>query len=116
MPISTSTRTQSLAWGFIGLQLCLVGVLRASGNMLATMSIALVSQWVLMFPIAYVLSKHTGLGAEGIWWAFPIANVAVTTITLIWYVKGDWRYVRLTDDEQTVVAVSEAAMAEERRH
>ena len=109
-------RTQSLAWGFIGLQLCLVGVLRASGNMLATMIIALVSQWVLMFPIAYVLSKHTSLGAEGIWWAFPIANVAVTTITLIWYVKGDWRYVRLTDDEQTVVAVSEAAMAEERRH
>ena len=107
-------RTQCLAWGFVGLQLCLVGVLRASGNMMATMIIALVSQWVLMFPIAYLLSKHTTLGAEGIWWAFPIANVIITTITLLWYVKGDWRYVRLTDDEQAVVAVNEAAMAEDR--
>lgn len=107
-------RTQCLAWGFVGLQLCLVGVFRAAGNMMVTMIIALVSQWVLMFPIAYVLSKHTALGHQGIWWAFPIANILITTITLIWYVKGDWRYVRLTDDEQTVVAVNEATAVEER--
>ena len=84
--------------------------------MMATMIIALVSQWVLMFPLAYVLSKHTALGAEGIFWAFPIANVAITTITVIWYWKGDWRYVHLTEDEQTVVAVNEAAAVEEHRH
>ncbi len=111
---SSFVRIQCLAWGFVGLQLCLIGVLRASGNMMATMVIALVSQWVLMFPIAYVLSKHTALGHEGIWWAFPISNVVITTVTLLWYVKGDWRYVRLTDDEQTVVAVNEAAMVEDR--
>jgi putative MATE family efflux protein len=107
-------RTQCLAWGFTGLQLCLVGVFRAAGNMMATMIIALVSQWVLMFPIAYVLSKHTSLAEAGIWWAFPISNIVITTITLLWYTKGDWRYVRLTDDEQAVVAVNEAAMAEDR--
>lgn len=113
---SSFVRIQSLIWGFVGLQFCLVGVLRAAGNMMATMIIALVSQWVLMFPLAYVLSKHTTLGAEGIFWAFPIANVAITTITVIWYWKGDWRYVRLTEDEQTVVAVNEAAAVEEHRH
>ncbi|MEN3977029.1 MATE family efflux transporter [Emcibacter sp. SYSU 3D8] len=113
---SRFVRIQCLIWGFVGLQFCLVGVLRAAGNMMATMIIGLVSQWVLMFPVAYMLSKHTSLGAEGIWWAFPIANVAITTITLIWYWKGDWRYVRLTDDEQAIVAVNEAAAVEERRH
>ncbi|MGE0667984.1 MAG: MATE family efflux transporter [Sphingomonadales bacterium] len=112
---SRFVRIQCLIWGFVGLQFCLVGVLRAAGNMMATMIIGLVSQWVLMFPVAFVLSKHTSLGAEGIWWAFPIANVAITTITLIWYWKGDWRYVRLTEDEQTVVAVNEAAAVEEHR-
>ncbi len=113
---SRFVRIQCLIWGFVGLQFCLVGVLRAAGNMMATMIIALVAQWVLMFPVAFVLSKHTSLGAEGIWWAFPIANVTITVITLIWYWKGDWRYVRLTEDEQAIVAVNEAAAVEEHRH
>jgi putative MATE family efflux protein len=113
---SRFVRIQSLIWGFVGLQFCLVGVLRAAGNMMATMIIALVSQWVLMFPVAFMLSKHTSLGAEGIWWAFPIANVTITVITLIWYWKGDWRYVRLTEDDQAVIAVNEAAAVEEHRH
>ena len=70
------------AWGFLGLQFALTGVLRASGNMVLTMVLTLVSQWMLQFPIAYVLSKHTGLGVQGIWWAFPAANVAIGLITL----------------------------------
>ena len=79
------------AWGFLGLQFALTGVLRASGNMVMTMVLTLVSQWVLQFPLAYVLSKHTTLGAEGIWWAFPIANVVISLITIGVYAKGDWK-------------------------
>jgi len=37
------------------------------GNMVVTMVLTLVSQWVLLFPIAYVLSKHTALGVQRIW-------------------------------------------------
>jgi putative MATE family efflux protein len=91
-------RTQCLAWGFVGLQLCLIGIFRAAGNMIANMVIALLSQWGLMLPIAWTLSKHTPLGIEGIWWAFPVANVLITLLTLLWYAKGNWRYARLTDD------------------
>lgn len=92
-------RIQCLAWGFMGLQLCLIGVFRATGNMVATMILALISQWVLMFPLAYVLSKHTTLGATGIWWAYPASNVIIAGITLLWYAKGNWNYARLTDDD-----------------
>src|SRR5262245_59311529 len=63
---ATFLRTMSLAWGFIGIQFALTGVLRASGNMVVTMVLTLVSQWVLQFPLAYVLSKHTALGDRGI--------------------------------------------------
>jgi Na+-driven multidrug efflux pump len=35
--------------------------LRASGNMLTAMAIAVVSQWMVRFPPAYVLSKRTSL-------------------------------------------------------
>jgi Na+-driven multidrug efflux pump len=107
-------RTMSLFWGFLGVQLALTGVLRASGNLVVTMVLTLVSQWVLQFPFAYVLSKHTSLGVEGIWWAFPIANVAIALITVAVYAKGDWKKKRLTDEEDALTEkVSEEIIAEE---
>jgi putative MATE family efflux protein len=96
-------RTMSLSWGCIGAQFCLTGVLRASGNMVMTMVLTLVGQWVLQFPLAYVLGTHTTLGMRGIWWAFPIANVAIALITLAVYGRGDWKRTRLTGPEQAVV-------------
>ena len=70
-------RIMSLSWGFIGVQFALSGVFRASGNMVVNMMLTMVSLWVLQFPLAYVLSKHTVLGAEGIFWSSPIANVVI---------------------------------------
>ena len=104
------------SFGFIGLQLALTGVLRASGNMLATMVLALVSQWVLQFPIAYILSFHTGLGSEGIWWAFPASNTLTAAITLMWFLRGDWKRTRLTDEESVVEEVTEEILIEEGLH
>jgi putative MATE family efflux protein len=107
-------RIMALFWGFLGVQLALTGVLRASGSMVMTMVLTLVSQWVIQFPLAYVLSKHTALGIEGIWWAFPITNVVIALITLGVYAKGDWKKKRLTDPEEALTEkVSEEIIAEE---
>jgi len=84
----------------MGVQFALTGVLRASGNMVVTMVLTLVSQWVLQFPLAYVLSKHTALGALGIWWAFPISNVIIALITIGVYATGDWKKTKLTEEEK----------------
>ena len=92
-------RIMALAWGFMGVQFALTGVFRASGNMVVTMVLTLVSQWVLQFPLAYVLSKHTALGADGIWWALPISNVLTALITICIYARGDWKKKRLIDSE-----------------
>ena len=47
-------RIMCLAWGTIGVQFCIASAFRASGNMLNAMIIALVSQWMIQFPLAYV--------------------------------------------------------------
>ena len=106
----------ALSFGLIGLQLTLAGVFRASGNMVATMTLALVSQWVFQFPIAYILAFHTELGAEGIWWAFPASNVSIAGITVIWFLKGDWKRTRLTEEQRVVEEVSEEILIEEGMH
>jgi putative MATE family efflux protein len=92
-------RIMCLSWGFMGLQLSLTGVLRASGNMVTAMVLTLVSQWVLQFPLAYILSHHGNLGADGIWWAFPVSNIIIALVTLAVFSKGDWKKKRLTDED-----------------
>jgi len=92
---ATFIRIVAWSFGFIGLQFALMGVLRASGNTFEAMIISLVSQWVLQFPLAFILSEHTSLGSEGLWWAFPVSNVATSIIAGIWFARGDWKKRRL---------------------
>ncbi len=93
-------RIIALSWGFYGAQFALIGVFRAAGNMMVSMMLTVVSQWVLQFPIAYVLSKHTALGVDGIYWSLPIANVLIFLITMAVFAKGDWRRKKLISDEE----------------
>ncbi len=108
-------RTMALAWGFLGAQFALTGVLRASGNMLIAMMLTLISQWVIQFPLAYVLSKHTELGMSGIWWAFPVTQVTIALITAGIFLKGDWKHKQLTGgpEDQLASKVSEEILSEE---
>jgi putative MATE family efflux protein len=109
-------RTMCLAWGCIGVQLCIVAAFRASGNMLSAMVIALVSQWMIQFPLAYVLSRHTLLGARGMWWAFPITNVVVSLVAIGWFARGTWRATRLTEEIELETTVTQEAIIEEGIH
>jgi putative MATE family efflux protein len=106
-------RIMCLAWGGIGVQLCMVSAFRASGNMLIAMVIALVSQWMIQFPLAYVLSTHTILQASGIYWSFPVTNVAVAVISVCWFAQGGWKKTRLTEEDRQVIKVAEETIAEE---
>ena len=109
---SVFIRTVSWSFGFIGVQFALMGVLRASGNMFAAMVISLVSQWMLTFPLAFVLSHRAHLGAHGMWWAFPIANVITAVVSAVWFSRGDWKKQRLiaTPQEAEEEEVNEQVM------
>jgi Na+-driven multidrug efflux pump len=106
-------RIMCLAWGGIGVQLCVVSAFRASGNMLHAMVIALVSQFMFQFPLAYILAKHTSLQASGLWWSFPITNVAVAIVATVWFAQGGWKTTVLTEESRQVAKVAEETIAEE---
>jgi len=90
-----------------------MGVFRAAGQMVVTLVLALVSQWVLQFPLAYVLGRHTTYGLQGVWWAFPTAMVLTTVGAIAWFLRGDWMQGRLTDDAVLAERVSEEIVIEE---
>ncbi len=110
---ATFLRIMCLAWGGIGVQLSIVSTFRASGNMLIAMVIALVSQWMIQFPLGYVLSKHTVLQAQGIWWSFPATNVAVAIIALCWFARGSWKETRLTEEAKETALVAQETIIED---
>jgi putative MATE family efflux protein len=105
-------RVMCLAWGAMGVQLCIVSAFRASGNLLVAMVIAIVSQFMLQFPLAYVLSKHTELQAAGLWWSFPIANIASALVSVCWFAQGGWKKTQLTEEDKEVAKVTEEVAEE----
>lgn len=106
-------RIMCLAWGAISVQLCIVSTFRASGNMLNAMVLALVSQWMVQFPLAYILSKHTYLAAEGIWWSFPITNIIVALVSIGWFAQGGWKTTRLTEDDVKLAHVTQETIVDD---
>ena len=94
-------RIIALAFGFIGLQQVLTGTLRGAGDTVAPMLLAIISLWILRFPLAYVLSKHTSLHANGIWWAVTISIIASAILTGSYFLRGDWKKKRLLDEVKT---------------
>lgn len=100
----------------MGLQFALVGVFRASGNMVVTMVITLISQWILQLPLAYILSRYTSLGIVGFWWAFPITNILTALGTVVWFMRGTWKKTKITEERILSEHLTEEMIREEGVH
>ncbi len=88
----------AFSFGFIGLQQVLTGTLRGAGDTIAPMILAIASLFVIRFPLAWVLSTRTSLGADGIWWAVAISIVISAIVTGIYFLRGNWKTRRLLDE------------------
>ena len=110
---SRFVRIMALFFGFMGIQMSVSSVFRASGNMMSTLVISIVSLWVFQFPIAYILSKHAGLGIDGLWYAFPLTNVLTAVIGILWFMNGTWKRTFLTKEDKLTEKVSEETMIAE---
>ena len=109
----TFIRIISLTFGFVGAQMVMTGTLRGAGLTKAAMIITIVAAWVIQFPIAYVLSKHTALGYEGIWWSFPSTNILATVIAFLWLMRGDWKKKDLLKEVELQRKVRDETVTEE---
>lgn len=95
------------SYGLIGLHMALSGAFRAAGKTMTTMVLALLSQWLVQIPLAWLLYNHTALGTSGLWWAFPLTNLFMATITIIWFNRINWQASRIvgpstnTEQEQS---------------
>ena len=70
---------------------------------MSSLIIAFVSQWLVQFPLAFFLSRHTDLHAVGSWWSFPITNIVASIVSISWFAQGGWRKSRLSEDDRDLI-------------
>ena len=83
------------SFGFMGVQLALIGTLRGSGNTVESMIFTIIGIWLIQFPFAWIVSNMESMGYLGIWWSFPVSYVLPAIITFIWYKTGAWKNKRV---------------------
>ncbi|OIO65542.1 MATE family efflux transporter [Candidatus Woesearchaeota archaeon CG1_02_57_44] len=90
-------RIMSPVFGFLGIQMALLGALRGAGDTKSSMILSLVSFWVIQLPVAFTLSKYTSLSYSGLWWAFPVSNVLTAILCWWWFGRGYWKHKKIVE-------------------
>jgi Na+-driven multidrug efflux pump len=67
----------------------------------------------VQFPAAYILSNHTELGDQGIWYSFAITNITIALIAFAWFMRGSWKKTKLTKEDKHIVQVTRETLIEE---
>ena len=94
--IPIARRIQVLAsWNFIvfGMTMVLFSTVRANGAVWAPLTMLIVA----MFPVrlGFALAFKDSLGADSLWWSFPLGSLANFAMASWYYRYGGWRKRRL---------------------
>jgi putative MATE family efflux protein len=94
--IDAAWNMQLLAtWSFLmlGCTMILFGVMRANGVVVAPLLILIFTLFGVRLGFYYVAYPH--LHADALWLSFPAGSVVSLALTVILYLQGGWRKVRL---------------------
>ncbi|MFC3712466.1 MATE family efflux transporter [Sphingoaurantiacus capsulatus] len=93
--IETAVHINHLAsWSFVlfGITIVLFGVVRATGAVMPPLIILCISLLGVRLPFAANLQDS--LGADAIWWSFPLGSAVSVVLALAYYRFGGWRKVQ----------------------
>ncbi|MFH0776535.1 MAG: MATE family efflux transporter, partial [Patescibacteria group bacterium] len=76
-------------FGFIGIQMVILGTLKAAGQTTTSMFLAM-TQVLATFVFAYFLSTNCHLGELGIWVSYPIGNTVALVFAFVFYFQKKW--------------------------
>ena len=78
-------RTISLSFIFAGSCIVIGSVFQALGNGMYSLIVSICRQLLVLLPAAWILA--TVFGLDAVWWSFPIAEIASTTVTALLFVR-----------------------------
>jgi putative MATE family efflux protein len=84
-------RILSAGYIFYGIGMVLLNAFNGSGDTKTPTWVNLFGFWLLQIPMAYLLARNAGMGPEGVFWAIPVAETAMTIISIYLFRKGRWK-------------------------
>ncbi|PIZ50970.1 MATE family efflux transporter [Candidatus Woesearchaeota archaeon CG_4_10_14_0_2_um_filter_33_13] len=84
----------ALTFGLIGIQMVIVGAVKAAGKTTVSMFLAMFHT-VSLIVTSYLLSL--GWGELGLWIAYPTANILALGLAVYFYKRKDWLHKELVD-------------------
>jgi Na+-driven multidrug efflux pump len=66
---------------------------RSTGAVFPPLIFLFIAMWVVRLPFAYLLSAT--LGADAIWWSFPMGSGTSAILLILYYRFGGWKRARM---------------------
>jgi putative MATE family efflux protein len=110
--IETAVHINNLgSWSFVlfGITIVLFGVVRATGAVMPPLIILTVSLLAVRLPFAALLDET--LGADAIWWSFPLGSAVSVVLALAYYRFGGWRKARFVAEEPATGEAADTGVA-----
>jgi putative MATE family efflux protein len=82
-------------WNFIlfGITMVLFATVRANGAVWAPLVILCIGLVPVRF--GFILGTDQWLGADAIWWSFPVSSFANVALSIAYYLQGGWKKARM---------------------
>ena len=95
-----------VVWSFVffGLSFVLAGVVRSTGAVIPPLVILVIALWLVRLPFAYGLVDR--LGADAIWWSFPLGSLVSMLLSIGYYRFGNWRNARMLAPAKVATAAT----------
>lgn len=74
------------AWGMV-----MVQAFNGAGDTTTPTWINLVCYWMFQIPLAFVLARTLGFGAQGVFWAVPMAELLIALAGIFFFRRGAWK-------------------------
>jgi Na+-driven multidrug efflux pump len=79
----------------VGLNTALQQCISGAGDTLPPMLITLLNLWLVQVPLAFVLSRYTGLGVYGVRWAMACGGIGAAIAYVTYFQTGRWKSKRV---------------------
>lgn len=87
-----------VVWSFMffGVTFVLFGVVRSTGAVWPPLVMLLISMWFIRPPFALLLQPT--MGADAIWWSFPLGSSVSMLMAMAYYRWGGWRHAHMLEN------------------
>lgn len=84
-----------VVWSFLffGLTFVLFGVVRSTGAVVPPLVMLIISLLLVRIPFAWLMRGQ--MGADAVWWSFPLGSLVSVLLAASYYRWGGWRKARL---------------------